>query len=182
MTYWRCSAGPKAANKGRRGGRCAVSTCSQIVTIVVNTRPFFAEPSTLDLLAGDQHIGEQQGSDDAVEHLGVDHERNGLPGADATAVSITILKSEKCRRTVVLGEGWPTPNGGRLRCRRWRLRSTTARRRRPAAEDTIPGELHRPYPVREITSSARGSRHAHVSSPPMAPVTSHASTKADSVA
>jgi hypothetical protein len=45
-----------------------------------------------------------------------------------------------------------------------------------------PGELHRPYPAREITSSARGSRHAHVSSPPMAPVTTHASTKADSVA
>jgi len=45
-----------------------------------------------------------------------------------------------------------------------------------------PGELHSPYPVREIASSARGSRHAHVSSPPMAPVTSHASTKADSVA
>jgi len=46
----------------------------------------------------------------------------------------------------------------------------------------IPGELHRPYPVREITSSARGSRHAHASSPPMAPVTSHPSMKADSVA
>jgi hypothetical protein len=44
------------------------------------------------------------------------------------------------------------------------------------------GELHRPCPVREITSSARGSRHTHASAPPMAPVTSQSSTKADSVA
>ena len=51
-----------------------------------------------------------------------------------------------------------------------------------SSQHPIPGDLHRPCPVREITSSARGSRHTHASAPPMAPVTSHSSTKADSVA
>jgi hypothetical protein len=60
------------------------------VAIVLNTRSFFAEPSTLDLLAGDQHIGEQQGSDDAVEHLGVDHERNQIAGRQCDGGSVTI--------------------------------------------------------------------------------------------
>lgn len=45
-----------------------------------------------------------------------------------------------------------------------------------------PGRVASPLPGTRNHLVGEGIRHAHVSSPPMAPVTSHASTKADSVA
>jgi hypothetical protein len=89
------------------------------VATVLKMGPFFALPSMVDQLDEDQHVGEQQRGDDAVEHLGVDDECDQITGGASPWLVCCRLScsSKPCSAWAERARAAPMHARRGLRCR-----------------------------------------------------------------